>query len=196
MQGCKDGNVPPAAFLSPGPWSLRLYSRMALVEGSQAMLCFPSFPPFLSFPMPLCWGTQTLSHPHFTFQPCCKPSSSPSSDLPSCKPGMNSFPPCPRWIQAFRWTPKGNAAPGSAVCDFLLSQPPTPCPCGPALCPGLAGLLEQGTNLRNVAQGDVGADSCLEAGRDTHHVLGNLSPDYWIPLPSSVPGGVRNGILG
>lgn len=165
------------------PCSLRLCSRMALVEGSQlpgcALLPLHSSIPLLS--VPLCWGIQTLSHPHFPFQPCCKPSSSPSSDLPSCKQGMNSFLSCPRWIQAFRQTPKGDAAPGSAICDLLLSQPPAPCPCGPALRPDLAGLLEQGMDLRNVAQGDVGADSCLEAGRDSHQPFlldptGQLSP--------------------
>lgn len=33
------GNIPSAAFLSPGAWSLRLCSRMALVEGSQLPGC-------------------------------------------------------------------------------------------------------------------------------------------------------------
>lgn len=174
---------------SPGTWSLRLSSRTALVQGSQLPGCalLPLQPSIPLLSMPLCWGTQTLSHPNFTFQPCCKPSGSPSSDLPSCKPGMNSFPSCPRWIQAFRKTSKGKAAPGSPICNLLLSQPAAPCPCGPALCPDLAGLLQQGTNLRNVAQGGVDADSCLGAGRDTHHVLGHPSPAYWTPLASSVP---------
>lgn len=166
------GNVPSAAFLVTGSLEFETAVGQHWCRGPSclAVLCFPSSPPFLSFPMPLCWGTQTLSHPHFTFQPCCKPSGSPSSDLPSCKPGMNSFPSCPRWIQAFRKTSKWNTAPGSPICNLLLSQPATPCPCGPALCPDLAGLLQQGTNLRNVAQGDTDADSCLGAGRDTQNI--------------------------
>lgn len=76
---------------------------------------FPSILLPLSLLMPLCLvcqGVWPLSHPCFTFQPGCKPSSSPSNDLPSYKPGMSSFPSCQRWMRALLLSHLGRALKG------------------------------------------------------------------------------------
>lgn len=76
---------------------------------------FPSIPlPFSSLMLlrSVCQGVWPISDPRFAFQPGHKPSSSPSSDLPSYKPGMNSFPSCQRWMRALLPSHLGRALKG------------------------------------------------------------------------------------
>lgn len=84
----------------------------------------------------------------FIFHPGFKPCRSPSSDLPSYKMGMNSFPSSPRGH--FQKSPEGGD------CSQLLSLSLLPAPRPGIALPRTdrAGLPEWGTNLRNVAWGE------------------------------------------
>lgn len=82
---------------------LLLYGAEVLGKGSCLPGSAPFSPPSLHPSLPLPWSPQCqgvwpLSYPRVTFQPGCEPSSSPSSDLPSYKPGVSSFPSCPRCV--------------------------------------------------------------------------------------------------